>query len=45
MLRVTILLGYSPFGGVLSSLQKSEEVKFFTDQVRRALGSGGCSID
>ena len=24
-------------------LQKSEEVKFFTDQVRRALGSGGYS--
>ena len=25
-------------------LQKSEEVNFFTDQVRRALGSGGCSF-
>ena len=26
-------------------LQKSEEVNFFIDQVRRALGSGGCLID
>ena len=29
----------------LFSLQKSEEVKFFTDQVRRALGSGNCLFD
>ena len=38
---------YHPFSEIKQHhpfLQKSEEVKFFTDQVRRVLGSGGCLL-